>query len=48
MSMKSHLSGARVFLNGCRTHKLLDKALDKSGARVFLNGCRTASASVFL
>ena len=35
------LSGARVFLNGCRTLKLRKTALFMSGARVFLNGCRT-------
>ena len=34
-------SGARVFLNGCRTKQLASALIASSGARVFLNGCRT-------
>ena len=37
-----NLSGARVFLNGCRTFTEWVIMYDKSGARVFLNGCRTS------
>ena len=34
-------SGARVFLNGCRTDSGGGFMITESGARVFLNGCRT-------
>ena len=37
-------SGARVFLNGCRTPRVLSVYAKLSGARVFLNGCRTIAA----
>ena len=40
LSLK-RLSGARVFLNGCRTRRDRGVGGALSGARVFLNGCRT-------
>ena len=42
------MSGARVFLNGCRTSRPTRQQLLWSGARVFLNGCRTCIAHIKL
>ena len=39
--LRLNRSGARVFLNGCRTYVLIVACNASSGARVFLNGCRT-------
>ena len=42
------MSGARVFLNGCRTALWSSQRRLASGARVFLNGCRTCIAHIKL